>query len=498
MQTAHTTLNSQDETLQLGAVAQRMIVAGLVVAVIGAALALAFGRQVENAPGLIEHAYLLSFVFYLMITLGALFFVMLHHLARAGWSVTLRRLAEGLSGNVGLMALLFLPILFSLSDIYPWADNHSGVSRQESEVKAQAVKVQEVKSPEKKANAGSGAASGANDKEAKIEAAGGEVKSGSIGHEVWLTRQRFIGRFVIDFVVWGFLAWYFRGHSVLQDSTGSVKLSRNMERFSAPGMFLFAATLTLAVFDLIMSMNPHWYSTMLGVYFFADAVLSGLVVLSLLALWLQSCGLLRGVITKEHYHDLGKLTFTFVVFWGYIAFSQYMLTWYANIPEETQFFMPRQNGPWVGVSIALIFIHFVFPFLGLMSRHAKRALSMFTFWLIWLLVAHAFDLFWLIMPNIYIRKIPVDATYGESGPLPQAFKTLLESQQSVYQLSTANQQFMAYIKAPLQFGAIATVVGLLVFMGGLYIASTALMLKGAALAPLKDPRLNESLNFHNT
>ena len=106
-----------------------------------------------------------------------------------------------------------------------------------------------------------------------------------------------------------------------------------------------------------------------------------------------------------------------MIFWGYIAFGQYMLIWYANIPEETQFFMPRQIGPWVGVSLALIVIHFVFPFLGLMSKHVKRTLPVFAFWLIWLLVAHAFDLFWLIMPNIYIRQIPVDAAARASRAL---------------------------------------------------------------------------------
>ena len=208
-----------------------------------------------------------------------------------------------------------------------------------------------------------------------------------------------------------------------------------MERLSAPGMILWAVTITLAAVDLIMSLNPHWYSTMIGVYLFSDAVLSSLVALTLLALWLQSCGLLRGVVTKEHYHDLGKLTFAFVFFWGYIAFSQYMLIWYANIPEETQFYMTRQIGPWAGVSLALIVVHFVLPFVGLMSKHAKRILPLFVFWLVWLLVAHAFDLFWLIMPNV-VR--PSDA----GRPLPEAFKTLLASQQSVYQLAATQSDFM--------------------------------------------------------
>src|SRR5208282_5666143 len=302
MQTEHTTLSPQNETLRLGSAAERMIVPGVALAVIGAALALLCGFRVECAPTLFQHAYLVAFVFYLTITLGALFFVLLHHLARAGWSVTLRRLAEALSGNVALMAILFLPIALDLRDIYPWAEHPA--TEQTASSKAKKGEGDEVSSATKE----------------KLAAAD-EPSEATAGHIRWLTPVNFIGRFVIYFVIWGFLAWYFRGHSILQDSTGNVKLSRSMERFSAPGMILWAVTITLAAVDLIMSLNPHWSSTMIGVYLFSDAVLSSLVALTLLALWLQSRGLLRGVVTKEHYHDLGKLTFAFVFFWGYIAFS---------------------------------------------------------------------------------------------------------------------------------------------------------------------------------
>jgi len=436
-----------------------MIVPGLALAAIGAVGAFYCGFRDESARPLFYHAYLVAFVFYLTITLGSLFFVLLHHLARAGWSVTLRRLAEALSGNVTLLAILFVPLAFNLHEIYPWAEPLAAASET----------IGPIGPP---------------------HSAGGEAQHVVAGRDLWLTPVRFIGRFVIYFVIWGFLAWYFRGHSILQDNTGSVGLSRSMERLSAPGMILFAFTITLAAVDLIMSLNPHWSSTMIGVYLFADAVLSSLVVLALLTLWLQSCGLLRGVITKEHYHDLGKLTFAFVFFWGYIAFSQYMLIWYANMPEETQFYMIRQIGPWAGVSLALIVVHFVLPFLGLMSKHVKRALPLFAFWLIWLLVAHAFDLFWLIMPNVFVRQIGM--------PLPEAFKTILVSQQSVYQLDPGSTLLIDAVKAPLQPLAIATVIGLLIGMGGLFMANTAWLLKGAALMPVKDPRLIESLNFHNT
>jgi hypothetical protein len=285
-----------------------------------------------------------------------------------------------------------------------------------------------------------------------------------------------------------------RGHSILQDRTGNIALSKSMERMSIAGIILFALTLTGTAVDLVMSLNSHWYSTMIGVYLFADSVLSGLVAVTLLALFLQSCGLLRGAISVEHYHDLGKLTFGFIIFWAYIAFSQYMLIWYANIPEETQFFIPRQIGPWVAVSLALIVIHFVLPFFGLMSRHVKRASVLLVFWLFWLLAAHAYDMFWLIMPNTYIHEIGKQFP-GES--LPNVFKSILESQQSVYQLSPGHEQLMECIKAPLTPAAIATVIGLLVAMGGLYVASTGWWLGSARLAPVKDPRLEEALNFHN-
>jgi hypothetical protein len=471
MQT-ETILSPQSETLRLGPAADRiMIVPGLILAAIGAVLAAVYGLERGAAPTIFYHAYLVAFVFYLTITLGSLFFVLLHHLARAGWSVTLRRLAEALSGNMALMALLFLPIAFHLPDIYPWAEARSTKSQADGQMREAA---------------GEGKPAGA-------EAASAEAshQPSTAGHDVWLTRTNFIGRFVIYFVIWGFLAWYFRGHSILQDATGNVKLSKSMERLSAPGMILFAFTITLAAVDLIMSLNPHWYSTMIGVYLFADAVLSSLVVLTLLALALQSRGLLHGVITKEHYHDLGKLTFAFVFFWGYIAFSQYMLIWYANMPEETQFYMLRQIGPWAGISLALIVVHFVLPFLGLMSKHSKRLLPLFACWLIWLLFAHAFDLFWLIMPNTIFH-------YQHNANLPEIFKTLLESQQSVYQVAADRSGSMADIAAPLQPAAIATLAGLLIAMGGLFVANTGWLLKAAPLVPVKDPRLSESLSFHNT
>ena len=144
------------------------------------------------------HAYLVAFVFYLTITLGSLFFVLLHHLARAGWSVTLRRLAEALSGNVALLAILFVPLAFNLHEIYPWAEPKAAEQQVSTAKHANGDGARLSRKPRRKS---------------------GEVGPAAAGHDIWLTPVRFIGRFVIYFVIWGFLAWYFRGHSILQDRT---------------------------------------------------------------------------------------------------------------------------------------------------------------------------------------------------------------------------------------------------------------------------------------
>ena len=232
-------------------------------------------------------------------------------------------------------------------------------------------------------------------------------------------------------------------------------------------------------------------------YFFTGSVLGGLMVLALLASWLQANGRIGPAITTEHYHDLGKLIFAFVFFWGYIAFSQYLLIWYANMPEETQFYMPRQIGPWAVVSIVLVVFHLVIPFVGLLSRHAKRQRMVLTFWAIWLLAAHLLDLFWLIMPNVYIEKIPERVGVAAGTPLPEALKLLIGSPQAVYQVAEQHQAFMRVVDAPLEPKSLAIVLGMVLWLGGLYLLNTARLLRKAALVPVQDPRLAESLAFEN-
>jgi hypothetical protein len=224
-----------------------------------------------------------------------------------------------------------------------------------------------------------------------------------------------------------------------------------MQKWSGPAMIVFALTVCFASFDWLMSLDPHWFSTIYGVYFFTGAVVGFLAFVTLASLLLERVGVLAGVVTVEHYHDLGKLLFAFVFFWAYIAFSQYLLIWYANIPEETGWYLVRQNGGWQWVSLLLLFGHFVLPFLGLISRHAKRHRSVLAGWALWMLLMHWIDLYWLVMPS--------DA--------PQ--------------------------RVPLPVGEILVFVGI----GSLYLSLLIRIASRGSLVPTADPRLDESLAFHN-
>ncbi len=450
---AHHPVKLNENRLRIDEFASRLIVPGVAVGVIG--LAVSAGLGFTRGPAEREHffySYLLAFVYFLGLTLGALFFTMLHHLARAGWSVVLRRIAEGLASNILLMAVLFIPLLFGLSKLYQWTDpamHH------------------------------------------------GEDKVWDHYKDHYLTTSGFVIRFVIYFAVWITLALYFKSRSLKQDTTGDVKLSTTMAKVSAPGMILLGYTLSAAAIDLLMSLNANWASTIFGVYIFAGSVLTFLSTLTLIALWLRGKGILAEAITVEHYHDLGKLTFAFTFFWGYVAFSQFMLIWYANMPDETQWFQPRQVGPWLWVSLVLLFGHLFIPFAGLMSRHAKRRLQIFAFWAVWILVANFIDLFYIIMPNEWAKQVAAFGATQNPPILNMQVKDLLVSRHSVYTVKEQFASFVPTINYPLSVPALLITISCFVGIGGLYLAATMVNLRGKSIVPLKDPRLQESLAFEN-
>lgn len=348
-------------------------------------------------------SYLVAFLFFVTLALGGLFFVLLQFVTRAGWSVAVRRVAEQVMSTLPLMLLLFVPLAFGVHQIWEW-------SHQEA---VAADHLLQHKQP-------------------------------------YLNETFFYLRSVVFLVVWAAMGWWFRKESIRQDETRDPHITRRLQSASAPALLVFAITLTLASIDWIMSVAPHWYSTIFGVYVFGGCVVAILSFLILLLLLLQKTNRLTNLVTMEHFHDLGKLLFGFVVFWAYIAFSQFMLMWYANIPEETLWFAHRWQHGWQPVSIGLAVGHFVLPFFFLLPVATKRRKTTLTGICIWLLAMHYLDLYWLVMPNL-------------------------------------TESFQPHLLDAL------TLLG----TGGIFVAWLAMVMRRPALVPLHDPRLAESLTFEN-
>ena len=326
--------------------------AGAALVAVAAIIAAASGGEMWDR---FWHAYIFSFMFVLAFAIGALFFVAIQHLVRAGWSVVVRRFAELLATMVLPLFVLWLPIaaavLFGDGTPYPWTD-------------AELVSSLEV-----------------------------------LQHkEPFLNKPFFLLRGLFYFAFWGGASLWYLKTSKKQDETGDRELTITMEKRSAVVIPLLALTATFAAIDWMMTLAPTWYSTIYGVYFFAASQVAFFAAASVWAVCIHKKKQWKGIITKEHLHDLGKLLFGFNCFWAYIAFSQYLLIWYANIPEETEFFQPRYHHGWQWVSVLLIAGHFAIPFLGLMSRHVKRNPMGLLFWAVWLLVFTAIDFYWLVMP----------------------------------------------------------------------------------------------------
>lgn len=298
-------------------------------------------------------SYLVGFLFVATIALGGLCFVQIQHLTRAGWSVVARRQAEWLAGLMPAVAALFIPvILFSHTLYHHWMGPEA-----------------------------------AHDPILQKKAA-------------FLNPNFFYGRAALYLVIWVALALFFTRTSRAQDDSGDKKLSDRMQAMSAPGTMLFALSMTFAGFDWVMSLNPHWYSTIFGVYIFSGCMTASLAALALMTVRLQERGYFVKYSTIEHRHDIGKLLFGFIVFFAYIAFSQYMLIWYADLPEETVFYHERWDADsWKVVSWSILLGHFVIPFVLLLSRHAKRHPVVLSVGAVIMLVMHYVDLYWLVMPT---------------------------------------------------------------------------------------------------
>jgi hypothetical protein len=306
-------------------------------------------------------SYLTGWAFLLTTAVGGLFFLFFQHLTKAAWSVTTRRINEALVWSFPLLALLGIPILFGMHDLYHWthAELYDPNSPQYDEILA--------------------------------------------GKRAYLNTPFWAIRMVLYFALFTFISYRLYSLSIKMDMEGPGSrddgIPAKLRTTSAWGLPLAAIATAFCSYDVLMSTDPHWFSTIFGVYFFSGGILAAVSTIALVAALLQKTGgMLTGIVTAEHYQDLGKYMFGFVVFWAYIAFSQYMLYWYGGIPEEIVWYQHRLEGAWAWHSAMLLILHFIVPFLILLPRFPKRSTPILSIMAVWLIGMHWFDIHWVVRP----------------------------------------------------------------------------------------------------
>ncbi len=324
--------------------------------VVGAGL---LGLTFVQSPKLAYAAILQNHFFFMSLALGGLFISAIQFLTSAMWSAPVRRIAESFSAYLPFVLLGFIAIGVGIPALYIWSHP--------------------------------------------------EVVSGNLVLEHksgYLSVPFFVIRNCIAIGLWVWLGKVIVGRSLAQDKTGDVQLTLKNKALAPAFLMIFALSYSMASFDQLMSLDPMWFSTMFGVYCFAGLFSSALALTAIFAVALRKQGILAAFVNDNHFHDLGKFMFAFSIFWAYIAFSQFMLIWYANMPEETGYFMLRFEPQWMKLTLSVFCLKFLFPFFALLPRAAKRngkrlvivgSVMIFAQWL---------DLMWLVQPSIFPGEGP--------------------------------------------------------------------------------------------
>ncbi len=374
-------------------------------AVGAAGLALTLLGGMLGDPRRALYAYLVAFVYWLGIAVGALILLGALHASSAKWPVVLRRFLEAVPASLPAFVVLFLPLLAGMRHVFSWADLGS------------------------------------------LE---GELRHLVEHKRPYLNVTFFAVRAAIYFAVWIGVSHLLRAWSLRQDEVGGFDLTRRQRRLGAGSLPLLALTMSFAAFDWMMSLDPRFFSTIFGVYWFAGSFLGAFCLTAVAAAATRDDPAQFGAhMNLEHFHSLGKFMLAFVAFWGYIAFSQFMLIWIANVPEEVPWYIVRTSGGWRWVGVFLAVFHFVVPFFLLLSRPRKRDPRRLARTAVWLLLVHWLDLYWLVMPVL-----------SEGGPSPLPWD-------------------------------LTAFVG----VGGIAAAFTLWRMHGIAPVPLRDPYLADSMRY---
>ncbi len=354
----------------------------------------------------------LSFLVFLPITIGSIFFVIVHHLSGAAWSVSIRRLAEAHFWYLPFLFIMLIIILsLGIGDIF-----HHWVHSSETD---ELIK----------------------------------HKSG------WLNTGFFITRNILIFIIWILFGWLLWNYSTKQDKEGKFEYTPLLAKISAVFAVIFAITISTTSWDLSMSVEPHWFSTIWAVYIFAGVLLSSFAVLAIWAYFLKKQGYYDKTLTEDHIHDIGKYLWGASIFWAYIGIaSQFLLIWYGHIPEETTFFNTRlynedlSHNPWAVVSLILIFVRFILPFFLLIKRESKRNFKWMAIVSFLILFGQVWDIYWILYPT-----------------LDHGHFVMLSWQE----------------------------IGTLLLFTGFYILLISYGLSKVKIVPVNDPRLEECLHLHH-
>jgi len=300
------------------------------------------------------HSYLFAFSFWAGISVGSLALLMLQHLTGGGWGLVIRRVLEAGTQTLPLMLILFVPIVLGAHRIYSWTNGRYWA---ENPALARGEK------------------------------------------SIYLNLSFFTIRAAVYFAIWLALAFFLNRWSLMQDKTADRKFTKRMQVLSGPGMVLFVFTVTFASIDWFMSLDPEWSSTIYGFVFVASWSLSALAFVVAVMAALVKHEPMNSVVGQSHFQDLGKLMLAFVMLWTYFAFSQFLIIWSGNLPEEISWYLSRTRGTWGVIALAVVILHFAFPFLFLLSRSIKRNAGKLIIVAVLILVMRLVDLFWTLAPS---------------------------------------------------------------------------------------------------
>ena len=374
-----------------------------VTAAVALALTLVGGVAFDARRALFS--YLVAFVYWVGIAVGALILLGAFHASAARWPVVLRRFVETVPQSMPLFLVLFVPIALGMKRLFPWVDPHG--------LDGEMAHLVHHKAP-------------------------------------YLNVTSFLLRAALYFALWFAVAHVLRAWSVRQDEAGGVTLTKWQRRLGAGSLPFLALTMSFAAFDWMMSLDPRFFSTIFGVYWFAGSFTATFAVVIIAgALTRGDPSAFGHHMSAEHFHSLGKFMLAFTAFWAYVAFSQFMLIWIANVPEEVPWYILRIDGGWLWVGAFLALFKFLVPFLLLLSHDLKRDPRRLSWVAVWVLLVQWVDLYWLVMPHLHAE-----------GPRPWIFD-------------------------------LTAFVG----VGAAAVAFTVLRMRGSVAVPVRDPYLEDSLRY---